>query len=118
MTTFGSYIREKRTKAEIGLREAAEKIGIKPTYMSDIETGKRYPPDKDKLEKIVNLLNMDQKEADIMYDLAGKERNETPPDLVDYIATNEKVRETLRLARDKNIPNSDWDEIKNFIETI
>ena len=40
-TTFGSYIRELRTKNEIGQRELAKKIGLAQSYLNDIEKNKR-----------------------------------------------------------------------------
>ena len=35
--TFGSYIRDLRIKNEIGQRELANKLGIAPSYLNDIE---------------------------------------------------------------------------------
>ena len=46
---FGEFIAEKRKSRGLTLRGLAAELGIVPAYMSDIEKGNRYPPDKDKL---------------------------------------------------------------------
>ena len=46
---FGEFVKAKRQEKEISLRKLAEELGIVPAYMSDIEKGRRYPPDKDKI---------------------------------------------------------------------
>jgi predicted transcriptional regulator len=38
---LGSKLREKREAAGIGLREVAKKAGLSPSYVSDLERGKR-----------------------------------------------------------------------------
>ena len=37
MLKFGEYIKSKRLEKGISLRELASKVGISPSYMSDIE---------------------------------------------------------------------------------
>lgn len=39
----GKAIRQERVKRKVSLRKYAEKIGISPAYLSDIERGNRYP---------------------------------------------------------------------------
>ena len=46
---FGEFVREKRLAANINLRKLAEILDIAPAYMSDIENGHRYPPEKEKI---------------------------------------------------------------------
>ena len=53
---FGAFIREKRTNQHITLRKLASDLGIVPAYMSDIEKGRRYPPDKEKLFRMAEIL--------------------------------------------------------------
>ena len=42
--TFGEFIKEKRLTKGINLRKLAELTGIAPSYLSDIEQGKRNAP--------------------------------------------------------------------------
>lgn len=44
MNSFGEYIRAARLKGDLSLREAARRIGVSPTYLSQIENGKVAPP--------------------------------------------------------------------------
>ena len=53
---FGEFVKAKRQEKELSLRKLAEELGIVPAYMSDIEKGRRYPPDKDKIYKIAAIL--------------------------------------------------------------
>ena len=114
---FGKYIEEKRKAKKMTLRGFAAKLEIAPAYMSDIEKGHRYPPDKDKLEAVVRILDLSQAEADQMYDLAAKEKDNTvSPDLPEYIMGTEKARVALRMARDNNIGDDVWQKMINVLE--
>ena len=53
---FGEYVKTKRLEKKISLRKLAEYLDIVPAYMSDIEKGRRYPPDKEKIYKIAKIL--------------------------------------------------------------
>src|SRR5438445_536478 len=44
MQSFGSYVRQLRKAKRLGLREASEKIGITPSYLSRIENSRTAPP--------------------------------------------------------------------------
>lgn len=43
LSDFGNYLREKRAAKRFGLREAARRIHISPSYLCDIENGLRRP---------------------------------------------------------------------------
>ena len=55
--TFGKFIEERRKALGITLRGFAAELEIAPAYMSDIEKGRRYPPDK-KLDDIARILKL------------------------------------------------------------
>ena len=59
---FGKFIEKKRKALNKTLRGFATELEIAPAYMSDIEKGHRYPPDKEKLEKMAELLHMSDEE--------------------------------------------------------
>lgn len=117
---FGKFIETKRKEKEITLRGFAEMIGIAPAYMSDLEKGRRYPPDLDKLTLMAQYLGLNKIETQTMFDLAGKvkEKNSVSPDLPEYIMDdkNSNVRLALRLARDTNADNEVWQEVINILE--
>jgi transcriptional regulator with XRE-family HTH domain len=114
---FGKYIEIKRKAKNITLRGLAAELEIAPAYMSDIEKGHRYPPDKDKLGALVKILNLDSEEANKMYDLAaGEKDNSVSPDLPEYIMGTEKARVALRMARDNGASDATWQKIIDMLE--
>lgn len=59
MGIFGSKLREFREQAKKTLKDLAEAMDVSVVYVSDIERGRRNPPQTDKLIKIAHLLNID-----------------------------------------------------------
>ncbi|WPC43850.1 helix-turn-helix domain-containing protein [Clostridium sp. JS66] len=106
---FGKFIADKRKSLGITLRGMAAELGIAPSYLSDIEKGRRYPPDMDKLMLIVKILKLTEDEKHKMFDLAGEGKNTISPDLIEYIMSFAKVRLAIRKAREL-ATDEDWDE--------
>ena len=114
---FGKFIETKRKALNKTLRGFATDLAIAPAYMSDIEKGHRYPPDKDKLEKMAELLNLSEEEKNKMFDLAaGEKDNSVSPDLPEYIMGTEKARVALRMARDNGATDATWQKIIDMLE--
>lgn len=114
---FGKFIETKRKALNKTLRGFATDLAIAPAYMSDIEKGHRYPPDKDKLEKMAELLNLSEEEKNKMYDLAaGEKDNSVSPDLPEYIMGTEKARVAIRMARDNGATDAIWQKVIDMLE--
>lgn len=114
---FGAYVREKRLEAKVNLRKLAEILCIAPAYMSDIENGHRYPPEKEKIYKIAETLHLSQEETDYLFDLAARsKKNSVSPDITDYIMAQDKSRVALRLARDSGAGEKEWEKIIRMLE--
>lgn len=43
-TRTGNYLKNKRMRAKLSLREIAEKVGCKAQFICNIERGKAFPP--------------------------------------------------------------------------
>ncbi len=115
--TFGSFIRSKREEKNINLRKLASLLEIAPAYMSDIEKSHRYPPDRDKLDKIADILELSVEDKNKMYDLAAFARENTvSPDLPEYIMHSPAVRAALRKARDLNADDAAWEKVVEMFE--
>lgn len=56
MNSFKDIIKQNRIKNNITLRSFADKIGISPSYLSEIENGKKPPPDDNIVKKMCNVL--------------------------------------------------------------
>ena len=113
---FGEFIKDKRTNKGISLREMASKLNIAPSYLSDIEKGRRYAPDKEKIIEIADILGIHSEERDLLFDLAGKSKDTVSPDLPEYIMENEKVRVLLRKAKDKQITDDKLERIIKMLD--
>ncbi len=114
---FGKFIEERRKSLGITLRGLAAELEIAPAFMSDIEKGHRYPPNKEKLDEMARILRLNEEDTNRMFDLAAGERENTvSPDLPDYIMGNESVRVALRMARDNGATEADWQKVIRMLE--
>jgi transcriptional regulator with XRE-family HTH domain len=114
---FGEYVKTKRLEKKISLRKLAEYLDIVPAYMSDIEKGRRYPPDKEKIYKIAKILLLSKEEQNRMFDLAAiAKENTVSPDISDYVMEIDNLRVALRKARDIEAGESDWQKIIDMLE--
>lgn len=96
---FGEYIAKRRIDLGITLRGMADRLEITAAYLSDIEKGRRNPPDKTLLEKMTAELMITGDAKNLLFDLAGEGRKEVSADLPDYIMTSDVVRAALRTAK-------------------
>ena len=62
--TFGEFLQRKREEKEITLRRMADKLGFSAPFLSDVEKGRRNPPDLAKLEQIDGV-----KRVRVIYDM-------------------------------------------------
>jgi len=113
-STFGEYVKARREVLGKSIRGLAVELEMTPAYLSDIEKGNRYAPEKH-LAKMVETLHITGENVDTFYDLAGKNRHDNFPDLNPYIGEKPLARMALRKARDLHIPDSKWQE---FIDSM
>jgi len=113
---FGDYIADRRKKCDITLRGMAEELGIAAPYLSDIEKGRRNPPNIEMLEKMASILKLSEAEKNELFDLAGEERNEVSPDLPEYIMDIPEARTALRKARDKGKSDEFWKKVSETLD--
>ena len=108
--TLGDKIKQLRlrSKEKMTQKELAEKIGIEVTYLSKIENNRLpYYLSEEKLKKIVDIFNLNEKDEKELFELAKK----IPPSIKELIV-REPVYHFLR-----TIP-SKWSdkEIEKFIK--
>ncbi|GHT55174.1 hypothetical protein AGMMS50233_04670 [Endomicrobiia bacterium] len=111
--TFGNYLKELRAKKSFTLRGFATKIGMTPSYLSDIEQGKRNAPTKDFLDKMIKELNQKDLDVNTFYDLA-KEGKAVPiaEDVKEIITGNKSIPVLCRKIKENNI------NVKTLIKEI
>jgi len=94
----------------------ADELGIAAPYLSDMEKGRRNPPNFDMLEKIARILNLSDNEKNTMFDFAGEDRNQISPDLPDYIMDIPEARTALRKARDRGEGSEFWTSVSQKLD--
>lgn len=115
-TGFGKFLETKRKEEGVTLRKLAQDLEIAPAYLSDIEKGRRYPPEKH-LSEIARLLHLSKEERSEMYDLAARTReNQVSSDISGYIMDTDQVRVALRRAKESRFSNAEWSQVVDFIE--
>jgi len=102
--SFGETVREMREAQRLGLRTAAERLGISPTYLSRIERGKERPPRPDLIKKLARLLGGD---PDQLFRLSES----TDPDLASYLNLVPNVPEFLRTAMEMHLTSEDFADL-------
>ena len=100
--SFGSTIREMREAQKLGLRAAADRLGISPAYLSRIERGKERPPKPELVKRMATLLGGD---PDLLFRLAES----TDPDLAAYMHRIPRIPEFLRTAKAMKLTSEDFD---------
>lgn len=107
--SFGTAIREMRQAQALGLREAAERVGISPAYLSRIERSKEKPPKPEVIKRLAALLGGD---VDVLFRLAES----TDPDLAEYLHVVPNVPEFLRTAMHQRLTPDDFDVLIDLIK--
>jgi transcriptional regulator with XRE-family HTH domain len=118
MDDFGPYLRDLRLKANIGLRRFAELVAIKPSNLSDIENGRRYPPaDPDKLREIAQALGLaeNSEEWQRLFDVARR-HGDLPAD-IRHMADRNLVPALLRTIDDLQLGDDDISQLITDIKT-
>lgn len=114
--TFHSFLKERRLKKGVGLREFARIIKIQPSNYCGIESGS-LPPPKDKLDIIALSLGIIKGSIEYrkFMDLAAKTRDKIPEDIARLIKTNALIPAMLRTIEDQEVKPS---QLKQLIEDI
>lgn len=100
---FGEYLEEKRKSRNYTIRLFARRVNISYTYLADVEKGRSKAFKLEILNKIIEVLHLDEKETDTLYDLAGKSRETIPPDVEEYLKENKELIEKIRRIKRENV---------------
>jgi transcriptional regulator with XRE-family HTH domain len=67
--SFGQVLRETRIAKKISLRKFAEKVGVSPTYLSQVEQDNVDPPTAERVKRMAEIL---EENVDEWIALAGR----------------------------------------------
>ena len=84
--------------------------------LCDIEQSRRPAPNGDFVERISAFLNLDKSEYELLLDLAAKSRNTVSADLPDYIMEKDIVRAALRVAKEVDATDEEWQTFMKMLK--
>lgn len=102
--SFGHTLSKLRVDSGVGLRELARLINKSAGYLSDVEKGHVPPPSEAVILDIAAALAADKK------DLLAAARK-VDPEVSDYVAQKPEAADFLRMARDEEFEQEDWERI-------
>lgn len=117
--SFGEFVREKRKARKISVRQFATQVDISFVYQSCIERGERSAPSYEILLKIADALYLDKDETSRLLDLASKTKSVpmVSYDLAEYVNSNPKVHECIRMSKNNGIPQSEWNDFLEHLKS-
>lgn len=125
MGSFGKILEEKRKKLGLTLMEAAKKLDISFSYLSDMEKGRKLPPNstkeshRDLLRKIKEEYQMTDTEYEELLKTSDQElidKGHISNDISEYMSDNPLATIALRKAVNKSLSENDWKDIIRKIE--
>jgi len=80
---FGEFLAKARRAKKITLRKLGQLVGLSPSFLSELEKGRRFPPkDEEKIRDLALVLNVDQDE---LMEAAQRERVRQRPKLFEKL---------------------------------
>ena len=112
---FGKYVRKRRKELGLSYRRLAELLDISVIYLICIELGIRKAPlsaknGRDYMKDFILCLRI-REESDIVtfYEMAAATRcTNISADILTYLETNKKAQIALRLAKQTNLSDEEW----------
>lgn len=74
MPTFGQRLRDHRSAAGLTLGQIAASTGLRISYLSDIEVGRRPPPEQHRLAELSGCLGLSQSDEAALFEAAARDR--------------------------------------------
>ena len=114
---FKEYLFLKRQERQLTIRKFAALIGISPAFLCDLESGSRSFPANSKkypdlLERIINVLDLNNDEREIMIQLAHEsmlEKDKISPEVKEYLQGTPRAQEALRKAAECGATDEAWE---------
>lgn len=120
MGQFGEYLKNKRKEKNITTRQMSRDLEIAVSYISELESGVKLPPNSSKkeysnlLDKIILYLDLNDEESIKLKELADMElgsKGYLSSDIMSYIDTVHEAMIALRKAKNANLTTDDWNNI-------
>lgn len=106
MNEFGDALKKARVAVKKPLREVAQYIGVSIGYVSDIEQGRKGPPELETVRKLQEFLRVKNNE---LVALASDLRARRPSEIVQHIQNRPRL--SVLLARAKNLSDAELEKL-------
>ena len=106
MNEFGNALKEERIKARKKLRETAEYVNLSIGYLSDIEQGRKSPPDLETVRKLQDFLRV---EGGKLVTLASEARTKRPTEIAQHIQKRPRLSDLFMRA--KNLSDEELERL-------
>lgn len=110
MSNFGTALKRARKAARKKLREVSEHVGLSIGYLSDIEQGRKAPPDLDVVEELEKFLLVSDSS---LVKIADEDRTKRPSQVAQQIQERPELSELF--FRVKDLPEK---ELEKLIEQL
>ena len=108
--TLGETLRELRLQKGIKLRDMAKRLGVTPTYLSQVEQDKFSVPTEERIRQIGEEIHLPLLQVDRLVMMAGR----TPRELFDILVEQPEMANFLRAAR--GLPTRDIQQLTDDAE--
>lgn len=98
--SFAEALKSVRTAKRVSLRKLGEYVGLSIGYISDIEHGRRRPPDLETVRKMEEVLSVAEGK---LVNLALQVRKKVPEGVSEVFYRNPRLAEALLRASDEEI---------------
>lgn len=117
--TFGEYLRAQRLRAGLGLRAFAEKAGMQPSNLSNMEHGRIPPPqDKTAVDSLAELLGLSDQERTRLFDLAVAGRDRLPADVASFAARTPGIPVLLRTIENRGLKRVELEKLTEYVNRL
>lgn len=119
ISTFGTFLREKRQQNNLSLRQLAKQVGLSHIYLYNIECGKKAPPNDVAIIKLGRALKLDKQSRYLFFDMAAYSKSEfdsdnyyLPIDMIQYLQEHSSLKDIIRSYDQQDELNSVWNELQ------
>ncbi|WP_420210628.1 helix-turn-helix domain-containing protein [Burkholderia aenigmatica] len=116
MSPFSVALRQLRAEYDVAQGELADRLGLRQSYISQLERGTKLPRDRDLVRKIVEALSLHpQEEASLWQAFQASRRfdlppNDAPPAAYRYFA---KLSDAL-----PRLSSADFNTLSTFLDSV
>jgi transcriptional regulator with XRE-family HTH domain len=114
---FSDFLRDKRLKTKMSLRQFAKEVGLQPSNYCNVEAGSLPPPTAETLERIARKLGLrpGDEEHHLFHDLAAKARDEIPADVERIVRESDVIPALLRTVEGEKLTDA---QLRGIIEDL